>query len=249
MACFLSLRKVVICASRGQPSFSRPSPHPPSYRVHARSVGIVRGSPVLFGSSDIADCFSHLGIPDWLSDWFSLPGIRGEHCPWAQVDGEAPKPGDWMVPCLTVLPMGWSWSLHFAQKAHEFRLSTAGLTSENRVVDRMSTRPLRTQHDVRHAAYVDNNFFIGHCRADVNAQLNSICKELTHNDLPVHDIVEACSNTDFVGLHFDGSSHEVRISWSRLWKIKLAIDFLFQFPKISSKHLEKRAYHMGTASP
>lgn len=31
---------------------------------------------------------------------------------------------------------------------------------------------------------------------------------------------------DFVGLHFSGTDHQIRLSWRRIWRFKLGIEFL-----------------------
>lgn len=54
--------------------------------------------PVWYAGSDIADCFYHIGIPEWLGETFSLPGIQAKYCPWARPDGFRVCGDDWLVP-------------------------------------------------------------------------------------------------------------------------------------------------------
>ena len=41
-----------------------------------------------------------------------------------------------LVPCLKVLPMGWSWRLYFAQKVHAARIANCGLDPRQLISDK-----------------------------------------------------------------------------------------------------------------
>ena len=114
---------------------------------------------IYFSGGDIADCFYHMDVPDGLADWFSLPRIRARHLPAGALARARFRPDDWLVPCLRVLPMGWSWSLHLAQKVHEHRLLHAGIPRDSMVFDRQPCPTLDAVSDAC-AAYVDNFVFI-----------------------------------------------------------------------------------------
>ena len=92
--------------------------------------------PIFFSSGDIMDCFYHCGVPPGLEQWFSLPAIRARHVSHVRIPGKHIHPSALLVPCLKVLPMGWSWSLHIAQRMHEYRIAESGLSRSSRIVDR-----------------------------------------------------------------------------------------------------------------
>mmetsp|Transcript_139006 Transcript_139006/g.443511 ORF Transcript_139006/g.443511 Transcript_139006/m.443511 type:complete len:217 (+) Transcript_139006:2072-2722(+) len=54
----------------------------------------------------------------------------------------------------------------------------------------------------------------------------------------------AKTQMDFVGLHFDGERHEVRLGWSRLRKLRLAIDFVLEFRFMNGHQSEKLTGHI-----
>ena len=64
----------------------------------------------VFGSFDIRNAFYNLGIPFDLAERFSLPTISNKHVGNPNFDADTI-----LLPCLKVLPMGWSWSLYLCQ--------------------------------------------------------------------------------------------------------------------------------------
>eukprot|EP00973_Karenia_brevis_P044739 6195784-Karenia_brevis.AAC.1 len=61
---------------------------------------------------------------------------------WLKFDGRHVRPDDVIVPCLTVLPMGWSWALHLERRMHEHVLSKTNCTPSDVIVDRVICNPL-----------------------------------------------------------------------------------------------------------
>eukprot|EP00974_Lingulodinium_polyedra_P008154 775574-Lingulodinium_polyedra.AAC.1 len=55
-------------------------------------------------------------IPEEMSARFRLPAIKAHVLGLTELDGAAVDEGTFVTPCLTVLPMGWSWSLHYCQR-------------------------------------------------------------------------------------------------------------------------------------
>ena len=65
--------------------------------------------------SDIKDYFYRFLLPEEYQCFFGLRPVdpaRLRHSSAREWTGAC-------VPCLCVMPMGWSWSVHFAQRAHE----------------------------------------------------------------------------------------------------------------------------------
>ena len=136
--------------------------------------------------------------------------------------GAASGPTTGSSPALGVLPMGWPWSLHLAQKVHEHRLLHAGIPRDSLVFDRQPCPTLDAVSDAC-TAYVDNFVCISASAARANDALSRIKESLVNNNLPVHEVEAASPEMDFVGLHFDGNTHEVRLSWKRIWRLRLGI--------------------------
>ena len=96
--------------------------------------------------------------------------------------------------------------------------------------------------------YVDNFLVIGSSAEEVQQQGSSIRKSLEAAGYPVHETVECDSELDFIGLHLDGSAHEVRLGWRRIWRMRLAIRFLLERGKCSGLQLERVIGHLTWAA-
>ncbi len=118
------------------------------------------GSEIFFCGCDISNCFYHLRCPEGMDDWFSLPPVAPGLLPHIRRKLGLPMHVS-VTPHLLVLPMGWSWSLHIAQKVHEFHIARAGVPREHLLADHSPTVPL-AEVDAVVAAYVDNNLSLGH---------------------------------------------------------------------------------------
>ncbi len=187
---------------------------------------------------DICVCFHHCEVLKGLARWFSLPPLRARLAPHVKINGGRPDGNNLLVPCLCTLPMGWAWSTHIAQRLHEFRSARAGLGADSRLVEQKQDFSL-TSGKSAHAICVDNLCVVSADRTACSAQGSRMAQELTSSGLPVHGAVDAEDELDFVGLHFSGAGHEVRLAWPRLWKLRLALDFGLEHPWLTSHQLEK----------
>ena len=134
--------------------------------------------------------------------------------------------------------MGWGWSLHIAQKVHEFRVAQTQLDLHHRIVDQRPGACLFGSSSC-HAIYVDNYCVISGDRDVACDHAAQIRDSLLGARLPVHEIVEGAGELDFVGLHLDGEQHEVRMSWRRVWRLRLELDYLIQHRRCSGKNWRK----------
>ncbi len=89
-------------------------------------------------SLDVQDCFYHLGLPEELRPYFCLPRVRPAEVGLVGDDWDEVS---WVVPRFAVLPMGWTWSLLFAELILQRAVSRAGLGAERRVEDFASPPP------------------------------------------------------------------------------------------------------------
>ena len=71
--------------------------------------------------------------------------------------------------------------------------------------------------------YVGNYIVVEHDRQAVckAATVHRVGLESTR--LPTHKIADDISEVDFIGLHFNSDSHEVRLSWALLWRLRAAL--------------------------
>jgi len=94
---------------------------PPSTRLPSSAsfanieCNIPDDAHIFFASGDVENCFYGMSVPIGLSDLFSLTPIAASLVGVSSLDGSPIAPQDLLIPCLTVLPMGWNWSLHICQ--------------------------------------------------------------------------------------------------------------------------------------
>ena len=102
---------------------------------------------------DIDNCFHRMQVPKGIEEHFVLPDVRRSALLELRPDLELPSESERFSPLLLVLPMGWSWSLHFCQLAVEQIVLQAGFFGEDLVHDRRQVPPLTGRGAV--AVYVD----------------------------------------------------------------------------------------------
>ena len=144
--------------------------------------------------------------------------------------------------------MGWYWSLHIAQRMHEYRIAESGLSRSSRIVDRHPPGAL-VPGGVKHAVYVDNFCVISDSKAASSLCASKIRSQLESANLPTHENVDGEVELDFVGLHFDGNEHCVRLSWHRVWRLRLGLQHVLPLGRISGHQLERLIGHCTWAGP
>ena len=71
---------------------------------------------VVFSSTiDVKDCFHRLKLSCQMSDYFCMPGGTAKQFGVTHVNGEPVDPSTYIWPACQCLPMGFSWSVYFAQ--------------------------------------------------------------------------------------------------------------------------------------
>ena len=120
------------------------------------------GLDLFIASGDLKCCFYHLHTNDELNEHFSLPTIRAKWLGLTSLEGHPVAPEELIFPRLTVLPVGWSWSLHLCQMVTAFALIRAGVPLERSVQDVDPGANLNVNTAVVAAAYVVNYAVLGH---------------------------------------------------------------------------------------
>ena len=107
---------------------------------------------------DVADAFHRMKMPDHLCEYFGLPSVTASELGLRRLRGAELLPTDELVPLATSLPMGFSWSLFFAQDIDEEATSSV-IDRCELLVDHgkpLLLRCLKDGRQVRHYVYVDN---------------------------------------------------------------------------------------------
>ena len=124
------------------------------------------------------------------------------------------------MPCMCVLPMGWSWSLHYCQLAVRNVVEQA-LGPSRIVEDRQGGIVLSRSLPIAGAAYEDNFAVFGLSSNAVDSELNAFVDGFGKLGLPVYKITPASTHSYFVGL--DVNRGLVSLKPSQLWKLRSAV--------------------------
>ncbi|CAK0862261.1 unnamed protein product [Prorocentrum cordatum] len=76
--------------------------------------------PIFLGKADVKDCFHRMMFGNHLSKYFCYSGGLAKELGIVGqlVEGVPARADDYLWPCALALPMGWTWSLYFAQVAN-----------------------------------------------------------------------------------------------------------------------------------
>ena len=91
--------------------------------------------------------------------------------------------------------------------------------------------------------FKNNLIFISHNARAVADLESKVRKDFNSNGLPTHDHFDCVSEVDFVGLHLDGTRHETRIGWRRVWRLRLGIEYACSLPALSGHDIEVLVGH------
>ena len=119
------------------------------------------------GVCDVKDCFHRMRIAEWLSEYFGLEELTAEELGVVgeEIDGRVCEAKDVLYPCCASLPIGFAWSLYFAQAATSHQFSrTPGLEESQELIDRGAVVVLNWRFCKKKGryVYVDNMGVLGY---------------------------------------------------------------------------------------
>ena len=193
------------------------------------------GCDLLISAGDIRNAFYAFEVPEGLSDMFTLPLIDAQHANVHCIDGIAINPDTLLTPCLTVLPMGWNWSLHLCQ-SYTSNVVKRICGESNFFSDRSGSKVVSDAHSVICTTYVDNYAVFGANKQAVNSCSMNISKAFIDLGLQVHEQVSATNDGEFIGLRLH--RNHLSVKPSRIWKVRFALMKLVNFRRVSGKVLE-----------
>jgi hypothetical protein len=113
-------------------------PRPPRSQLASSASLVVFQVPeqeeLSFSSQDIADCFYQFRVPAELRLALGLRpvSLTARRLSGVDIVDGVAGDDDLVHPCLTMLPIGFSWALHWTQEAHRYLLETAGMGGKER---------------------------------------------------------------------------------------------------------------------
>ena len=136
---------------------------------------------------------------------------------------------------MTVLPMGFSFALHWAQQAHLSILRRAGVIRGPAVL--FDFHPVSScDAESGQIVYVDNGIFCSTVPGVAMADQSKAADVLRAHGLPIHDVTTESSELESLGLALHSDSAKVKPE--RRMKLKQAVRALLERPRVSGKQLE-----------
>ena len=201
---------------------------------------------VLYAASgDIKDYFYACGIPVGLSEFFSLPPVKGSVFKgWGlELEGGAPADDEDVFPQLAVMPMGWSWAFFFAQEAHTALIKKYTNADDDDFLEAGRPPPHLRDSTARVHAYCDNLTVFGTDKDKVAERAKSAIDGLTLEGFPIHEIEEAASFAVSVGIEISGLKGLIATKPARRWKLRTVMEWLSARPRVSGKQVERCIGH------
>jgi hypothetical protein len=201
------------------------------------------------GVADISDCFHRLRIDPALSRYFALPPMEARHLGLTSVDGISLASTDLVWPCLASLPMGFNWSMHFAQTAGENLLSQVdSLPRAALIQDHARPVVLNDGTGSRHYLYVDNLGIIALEREVVSSALQAGRDALERRGLLTHEASLGCGATELLGVCVDGESKRSSLTDRRYWRLDRGLEWLLRRGRASGIMVEAVMGHLTFAA-
>ena len=239
------LRLILDCRAVNK-RFKRPPPLALGAGTSWAQVNIPQGSELFLAQSDIKDYFYSLELPPTLQPLFCLPALPIDFVQdwgFAELRQHTGDLEGLIFPMLRVVPMGWSWAMWLAQRAHQHLcLEASGLGLERIVVEGKPS-PGMADGEVILIPYADNLNVAGTCAKRVQEVKDKIVAHLREVGFRVHEELEACSIGQSLGFLVDGARGIVAPVPERLQKVRLALLWLSRRPKVSGKQVERLLGH------
>ena len=242
----------------------KPPPYSPMGSVPSLlGVEVPADETLYFAASDIKDCFHHFKLPAALQEYFGLDGLPAKLLGIRRLDGQPVAPETTIYPLIMTAPMGCSWSMYWCQRAHEHCVNLCatsfglpGLSAAQRLQERrpfggwpekQSDAPFSDESTAANSSlnlvYADNNAVLGLCAAEVEKLSHKLHESLSSLGLPLHEKTGVVTQGEFLGVSIDGVSGRVAPSAKRIWRVRMAFDYLSREPRVTGDEVLKLIGH------
>ncbi|CAK0892251.1 unnamed protein product, partial [Prorocentrum cordatum] len=215
---------------------------------------LLEGLPVHLGVGDVADLFHRTRLVKTaggdIRRYFCWPPLASKYAGISEVDGAAVRPGEKIWPMCASLPMGLSWSLHFAQTANAQRLGRQpALRQSQEISDRGPPLVLggpSASAGSGHYMCVDSagvlsfdGDLVGRALAE-EAQRDFDADALRFHEMEVFD-----HGGPSLGWHLDGDARVARPSDKRFVLVRRGVRALLRPRKVSGWQVEAVLGHVA----
>ena len=210
----------------------REPPHCELGSLAAVSEMVLEKDQTLFVSgSDIQDCFYAARISSEFSNFFCLlSDITSSEAHSIFGDEFTYNEFGRISPCITVLPMGFSWSFYLIQKMHEQSALRALQCDRSQLILDGYPSPKLSGSQVAAMPYCDNVHCMSLDQESCQRGKDRMCEDLTGLGFTLHEDAEASSFFPTLGGIIDGKNGKVKPTPSRAWNVILAFESLLEGP-------------------
>ena len=194
--------------------------------------------------SDIQDCFYAARLPLGLEECFCLHqdisldeavDIFGE-------DFHRYSHLERFIPCVTVLPMGFSWSFYIIQQLHEQASIRALNLDPQDLIKDGNPAPSLGKGSVLAMPYCDNVHCLSTSREAADRGKDLIAEELRRMGFSLHEDEDASTYFRTLGGVIDGEVGSVAPTREKAWNCILAFEYLLSH-KVSCKLVQQLIGH------
>ncbi|CAK0885220.1 unnamed protein product, partial [Prorocentrum cordatum] len=151
------------------------------------------------------------------------------------------------VPEYMVLPMGFSWAVRCAQRAHRELLRRGGLGGiEGGLVDRQLA-PVVAAMSAPRAARVDSEIFVSNRAGGSRGARRQAAKVMAGVGLPLHDVEVGENLVEALGPELDGVELRARLAQGKRWRLLQGAKALLRQRRAASREVEKMVGHFARA--
>ena len=192
---------------------------------------------LFFAAGDIENAFYGMKMPAKWSPYFALPPVSPRLL--REVGYLDPIPVDGLVcPCLVVLPMGWSWSLHICQAVLMQAIRESGFRPGEIVGDRAPAPRLGPNSARAVMGYVDNFGVLATSAEASKTGADKIRDTLAAKGLPVHAVELSDDVVAFLGLSIDLRQKQLSTKAERLVQLRESIRVALSAERATGRFLE-----------
>ncbi|CAK0848864.1 unnamed protein product, partial [Prorocentrum cordatum] len=165
-------------------------------------------APLYLAQMDVNSAFFRVRAPPGLSKFFRLPPVDVDAQRAVNPTAAQGLSGKRATPRLSVLAMGWSWSLYFCQEMVSTATMSAGFLDSDMLLDKRESPNFRELElsTTKAAVYVDNVGVFGQDKSSVDNQSHEVLSALERAGLACKGVERAGGQQEFTGLVIDSTS-------------------------------------------
>eukprot|EP00438_Fugacium_kawagutii_P032905 Skav229623 [mRNA] locus=scaffold1753:167277:170273:- [translate_table: standard] len=216
-------------------------------RTHLGSLASVaeavipQGEKLYVATADIRDFFYACHLPPGMEEFFGLHSdVSFEEARIISGGAISEDALGWnrIVPCISVLPMGFNWSFYLVQALHEFAaLKAIGGDKRSLFLDCAPAPPLSSS-SCSTMPYCDNVHVLSLSSQLCQSGKEIVCRSLEDMGFVLHEHTSSSCITQTLGGVIDGDVGEVRCTSKRIWSLILAFEYLTTH--VASRELVQR---------